>query len=373
MSIFSPSADPLLMALASALETQGSPWAGAPLERLKDKGLAHDHVRLGGYGLLARIPKQSQMRLSAHDNLAYQSTCFERAAAGGHTPQLRGVLQPCASLPRGALLVEEIVGRNAALPADLGRIVHALASIHGLPLPAAAQRLPLIDADDPLSALLEEIADQSRHLAAARLDASAEAAILRELASLRALCAGEARPPRHLIAFDGHPGNFIIRAHAPARDAGKGDADGAGDAVLVDLEKCRYSYPGLDLAHATLYTSTTWDTESHAVLSLADVLGAYQTWSESMLEATASAALPWHVPLRRAMWLWSITWCAKWRVVSAVEVSATPDGEDWSEARSDEALIRHVRDRVDHYLSPEVVTQMREEFDRLDAALGCAA
>lgn len=67
--------------LAAALRDSASPWAGAALVRLPDKGLAHDHVRITGSGLLARIPKQSQMRLTPADNLAYQAACFERAAA----------------------------------------------------------------------------------------------------------------------------------------------------------------------------------------------------------------------------------------------------------------------------------------------------
>jgi hypothetical protein len=33
-------------------------------------------------------------------------------------------------------------------------------------------------------------------------------------------------------------------------------------------------------------------------------------------------ARPWHGPLRRAMWLWSLTWCAKWRVLSACAPTA---------------------------------------------------
>ncbi len=362
MPVSHPTHDPLLTSLASALAAHGS-WAGALLERLRDKGLAHDHVRLCGTGVLARIPKQSQMHLGAVDNLAYQKACFERAAPGGHAPRLFGVLPPGGFLPRGALLVEDIVGHNAALPADLGLIVQALASIHGLPLPMAAQRHPLIDAPDPLLALHDEIADQSQHLAAARLDSRVAAVIAQEIASLQTACAGLKRPPRHLIAFDGHPGNFIVR------EGGEGVGKSVREAVLVDLEKCRYSYPGLDLAHATLYTSTTWDLDSHAVLSLQQVTGAYKTWADSMDRTAAEAARPWHVPLRRAMWLWSITWCAKWRVLSAAPAPVSPDGEDWSAALSGDALIRHVRGRVDHYLSPAVVGQVREEFELLDAAL----
>ena len=129
-------AAPLLTSLAAALASVGSPWANAPLQRLKEKGLAHDYVRLRGTGVLARIPKQSQLQLSAQDNPACQRACFERASAAGHAPHLRGVLPPSVYLLRGALLVEEIVGRNAVLPGDLGLVVPALASIHALPLPA---------------------------------------------------------------------------------------------------------------------------------------------------------------------------------------------------------------------------------------------
>ena len=375
-----PVADTLLTSLAAALAAQGSPWANAPLARLKDKGLAHDHVRLCGTGVLARIPKQSQLQLSAQDNLAYQRACFERASAAGHAPHLRGLLPTSGHLPRGALLVEEIVGRTAALPGDLGLIVQALASIHALPLPAVADRHPLINAPDPLQAMLDEVAEQARHVPAAAVGSHVESVIHAELARLRNACAQAGRPPRHLIAFDGHPGNFIIRARVD-RQAGRpgGHLDDAPDiasddsqseAVLVDLEKCRYSYPGLDLAHATLYTSTTWDLDSHAVLPVGDVMAAYTTWANAVGAVAADPAHAWHVPLRRAMWLWSITWCAKWRAVSGAAAHLSADGEDWSTEHSAAALVAHVRGRVDHYLSPAVVAQVLAEFDALDLALG---
>ena len=56
--------DPLLAGLVRALAYAG---IAAPqgLQRLPDKGLAHDHVRIVGSDWLARIPKQSQMQLSA--------------------------------------------------------------------------------------------------------------------------------------------------------------------------------------------------------------------------------------------------------------------------------------------------------------------
>ena len=362
--------DTLLTSLHAALAAQGCAWASLPLERLKDKGLAHDHVRLVGTGVLARIPKQSQLQLSAMDNLAYQSACFERASAAGHAPHLFSVLPPSLHLPRGALLVEEIIGRNAVLPGDLGLIVQALASIHALPLPDAAQRHPLINAPDPLQALLHEVSEQALHVSAAAVGGHVESVIKAELVRLRNACAQGGRPPRHLIAFDGHPGNFIIRGRAGLQSDSQSASP--GQAVLVDLEKCRYSYPGLDLAHATLYTSTTWDLDSHAVLHLADVVSAYATWGAAVGAQAARAAQAWHVPLRRAMWLWSITWCAKWRAVSGDAAHASADGEDWSTEHSDGALVAHVRGRVDHYLSAAVVAQVLGEFDALDVALAQA-
>ena len=49
--------------------------------------------------------------------------------------------------------------------------------------------------------------------------------------------------------------------------------------MLVDIEKARYSHPPLDLAHATLYTSTTWDVDSRAELTLCTrSTGFYEAW-----------------------------------------------------------------------------------------------
>ncbi len=341
-------------ALRKALEAAGSPFAGAPLEPLADKGLAHDHIRLVGTGLLARIPKQSQLSLSAGANLAYQGACFDRACRAGHAPHLHGTLPPSIHLPRGALLVEEIVGRAASLPADLPAIARALAALHALALPPPVQLAPLLHAADPLQDLAQEIERHATHLDAAGLAREVRAVIDSERLHLCHLCAGSQRPPIHLIAFDGHPGNFIVRAD--------------GEAVLVDLEKCRYAYPGLDLAHATLYTSTTWDLESNAVLALPEVLGAYAAWSEAVGAAVAASARPWHLALRRAMWLWSVTWCAKWRVLSGRATGVTADGEDWSAQRSAQHLVDHVRDRVDHYLSLDGVDCVQVEFEALARA-----
>lgn len=335
--------------LRNALREARSPWADAPIEPLPDSGLAHAHLRLAGSGVLARVPKQSQMDLPALANLDYQAACFTRAAAGGHAPRLHGVLPPSAALPRGALLVEEIVGRPARLPQDLPAIVDALAAMHSLPLPEATQRAPLLDPADPLALLRGEIEAQAEHLDAAALDAPVRRAIDERRAALALLCAGTARPPKRLIAFDAHPGNFVVRPD--------------GRAVLVDLEKARYSLPPLDLAHATLYTSTSWDIASAASLSHAEVADAQLRW---LARCTGGEAWRgWLLPLRSAMWLWSVTWCAKWRVMSSARARSGADGEDWSGERSETALVDHVRERVDHYLSPQGVQRVAEELSAL--------
>lgn len=343
---------PLLDALGPALAEHGFAAGTLTLEPLPDKGLAHDHVRLVGQGLLARVPKQSQMGLAAADNLHYQAACFQRAAPSGHTPALRGLIEPQAPgtpLARGALLVEEIVGRPLRLPGDLPALVDALAALHRLPLPA--HRAPLRDDADPLAALAAEIEAQARHLEAATLDAATRQALHPVLSRWRSRLAAAARPPRRLISFDAHPGNFLLTAD--------------GRAVLVDLEKARYGPPPLDLAHATLYTSTTWDVASSAELTVQQVRQASQRWLRQL--GDEDLWRPWILPLREAMWLWAVTWCAKWRVLSRATGGSSADGEDWSAARSDEALVAHVRGRVDLYLSRAGVERVVDEFEALAA------
>ncbi len=335
--------------LRAALHAARHRGADGPLQPLADKGLAHHHVRLVGSALLARLPKQSQMGLDARQALAYEAACFERAAAGGHAPRLHAVLPPSAALPRGALLVDEVKGRPARLPQDLPALAAALASIHRLPLPEAGRRPPLRDDPDPLQALRAEIDAQAVHLDAAGLAADVRRAIQAHREDLRRRCEGSERPARRLVAFDAHPGNFLVRDD--------------GRAILVDLEKARYSHPPLDLAHATLYTSTTWDLDSAAELTIDEVLATYRAWEDGVDPDVAMRR--WLVPLRAAMWLWSVTWCAKWRVLSSAAARDADAGEDWSASHSSEALVAHVRDRVDTYLSTDGVGRVVAELQVL--------
>jgi hypothetical protein len=322
------------------------------LEPMPTTGLAHDHVRLVGRNLLARVPKQSQLALDADSNLAYQAACFTRAGESGHTPLLHATLPPSAALPMGALIVDEIEGTALPLPDGIDALAQALAAIHTLPVPPDVDRPPLKNPLDALADTFTEVMAQSAYIAAAGLAYEAEAQIREELVAAGRLLARTDRPPVTLIAFDAHPGNFLLAAD--------------GRAVLVDLEKARYGVPAFDLAHATLYTSTTWDVATYAELTADQVAGCYAAWLGAVPSALADQVAPWLLVLRRMMWLWSVTWCAKWRVKSQ-EAAMTGERagrstEDWSAELSDPALVAHVADRVDHYLDPATIERVRQDW-----------
>ena len=354
-----------LNALAAALSAlpgyRGT--TAADLAVLNVKGLAHDHVSVAGRGLLLRVPKQSQFALSAGDNLAYQAACFARVATSGHGPKLHEVLRPQARLAMGALLVERIDGRPPRLPEDLPLLAEAMARVHALAVPPAASRPPLADHQDPVGGALEEVEAQATFLDPAELDPAARAEIDDELAWARAFgraSAGRAQPVT-LVLTDTHPGNFLIEA------AGGGAAEnGPGRAVIVDLEKALYGSPATDLAHATLYSSTTWDPDTCATLSLDELAAFYRRYLEMIGGALAQDLAPWLVPLRRITFLRAMTWCAKWRVLHARARRADRDpaesAEDWSAENSDPATIAHVAGRVADYLAPETLKAMRGEW-----------
>ncbi|XKH60674.1 aminoglycoside phosphotransferase family protein [Halomonas sediminis] len=334
-----------LNALAAELHQAGIAFHN--LDPMPDTGLAHDHIWISREGAdwVARLPKQSQMNLPPQANLDYQAACYQRTSQGGHTPHFHGMLAPSESLPRGALLVEAIDGRLARLPQDLALIAKALASLHSLPLPPRAQRMPLLAPADPWGAMRNEVEVQARWLESACLPREVIRAIQAELA---ALPKGLEEASPSLISFDTHPGNFLVTPD--------------NRAILVDLEKCRYGLPGIDLAHTSLYTSTTWDITNRAILDSEQVLAFYRGWQAAMPESVSAETL---LACRRATWLWSLTWCAKWRASHLETRDARQRGEDWSFELSDDNLITHVRDRVDHYLSQDAIVHVQNEFEQL--------
>ncbi len=312
--------------------------------------------------MLLRVPKQSQFALSAADNLAYQAACFTRVSVAGHAPRLHGVIRPQARIAMGALLVDRIEGRPPSLPADLPALAEAMAKVHALPVPPATSRAPLADHQDPVGGALREIEAQAEFLDQAELDATARAEIEDELAWARGFSeesAGRAQPVT-LVLTDTHPGNFLIET------AGAGAGAAAGRAVIVDLEKALYGSPGTDLAHATIYSSTTWDPDTWAELGLEEVAAFYRGYLELAGGELAARLRPWLVPLRRITMLRAVTWCVKWRVLhrrarldAKHEAQST---EDWSAENTDPATIAQVADRVADYLDAATLGRMRAEW-----------
>ncbi len=331
----------------------------AALVPMQVKGLAHDHVELRGVErqgspLLLRVPKQSQFALSARDNLAYQAACFERVAVSGHAPRLHAVLAPSAAVPMGALVVDRIEGRPPRLPEDMPALAEAMARVHSLPLPPPEARPPLADHGDPVAGAMAEIERQAEFIEEAGLAPASVQEIRDELAWARAFAeeTSEGEQPVTLVLTDTHPGNFLI--------------DARGRAIIVDLEKALYGSPGTDLAHASVYSSTTWDPDTWADLSVEQVAAYYRHYLEIAEPGLAERLRPWLLPLRRLLFLRAITWCVKWSVLHvASQLGAkhrAGSTEDWSAENSDPALIAHVAGRVAEYLSPAVLRRMRAEW-----------
>lgn len=350
MTVAAPVPLPELTAALAEVGRYGALTA-ADLEPLTVKGIAHDHLRIRGQGLLVRAPRQSQFALKPEENLRYQAACFARAFPCGHTPRLDAVLAPRPGLPMGAFVVEDIRGRPMRLPQDLPRSAAALAAVHRLPVPPPAERPPLADHADAVAGTLDFIERQWAHRDAARLLPETRAQLEEEVAWARAYAA-EAKPPQPLtlVATDSHPGNFLIEE--------------SGRAVFVDLEKMLYGSPAIDLAHHTLYTSTTWDVDSAAVLSAAETEAVHQTYLGALPAALAEAVAPWIQPMRRFTWLRTVTWAIKWRVLMQPPAPGEHRGEDWSATPMPPAYRAHVAARIADFLAPETVARVRGEWTR---------
>ena len=260
----------------------------------------------------------------------------------------------------GALLVEEIAGRPPRLPQDLPAFAQAMARVHALPLPPSAERPPLEDHLDPVAGILTEVEGQASFLAESGISHESRRELNDELDWARGFADAVAREgrsqPHCLVLTDTHPGNFLIQED--------------GTAVIVDLEKALYGSPGVDLAHATVYSSTTWDTDVWADLSLEEVADFYRHYLEIVTESAgaelADSLRPWLIPMRRLLFLRALTWCVKWQVAQTRErlaaKHAAASTEDWSADNSDPALIAHVAGRVAEYLQPETLKRMRGEW-----------
>jgi len=305
------------------------------------KGVNHDHYRLAGTGLVLRVPRATPWAGDAQAQLASEAAAFERAEPAGVTPRFIAAFPPTPAMPRGALVVEEIVGRQPRLPQDLPAIAETLARLHSLPLPPPPARAPLPDhgVEGPIAATLAVIARQREFLARVELAPATRAALEDEYVEAERCAArvGPAEQPLALVGTDTHRGNFIIRNET--------------EAVLVDLERVCYGSPAIDLAHATLYTSTTWDLEVQAVLTRGEAASFYRGYLAEVGPTRAAPLGPSLLPARRLVWLRTMMWAVRLRVLmSSGRLTLDP------------RLARHIEARLDDFFDPATVARVRSEW-----------
>jgi aminoglycoside phosphotransferase (APT) family kinase protein len=299
--------------------------------------MAHAHYRLPGRGLVARVPRWSQVGLDPAANLAHQAAAFESAFPSRHTPRLTAAIEPADDLPMGALLVGEIAGRPPRLPDDMPAIARALAALHALPVPSAEARAPLAGPADPVAATVAVIERQAPFFTRAELAPDTADHLAAELAWARTLPPAPDAPIT-LVGTDTHPGNFLI------------DAD--GKAWFIDLERAMYGLPAIDLAHASLYTSTTWDPDVAAVLDRKATAVFYDAWTAAVPPELAEGARPWFEPARRLTWLRTLSWMARWKVETGASFGAAIDPR----------VTAHVAARIADFFDPATITRVRRSL-----------
>ncbi len=310
-------------------------------------GTAHGHVRLKG-GRLARIAYAYEDDPTAAARLHLQAEAFRHLAPSGRTPRLHEVIEPRPGLPGGALIVDFIDGRAPRLPDELDAMAETLARLHSLPLPASGSPIPR--QDNPFRTALDIVEQGAqRFLDKAVTDADARAEIVEELELMRGMAETLAHRPQPLsIALaDTHPGNFIV------------DRDGI--AWFVDLEKVHVGSPAIDLAHASLSTSTVWHPDVGKVLSRAEVEGFYDVYLAKVGEARAAELRPWLLPMRRLTWLRTTMFMARWKVQTQAPRDPS-DPSQWSDAGLSPEMRTHLRSRIAFAFDRETIRSIRAEW-----------
>ncbi|WP_439610567.1 aminoglycoside phosphotransferase family protein [Reyranella sp.] len=316
-------------------------------EALPATGTAHGHVRLKD-GRLARIAYAYEDDPTAAARLHQQAEAFRHLAPAGRTPKLHEVIEPRPGLPGGALIVDFIEGRAPRLPDELDAMVETLAHLHVLPLPARGSPIPR--QDNPFRATLDVVEQGARRfLDKAVTDPGARDEIVEELEIMREMANTLAHRPQPLsIALaDTHPGNFIV--------------DRAGIAWFVDLEKVHVGSPAIDLAHATLPTSTVWHPDVGKILARAEVEGFYESYLKRIGKTRAAELQPWLQPMRRLTWLRTIMFMARWRVQTGAPHDPS-DPSQWSDAGLSPEMREHLRARIALSFERETIRSIRAEW-----------
>ena len=154
--------------------------------------------------------------------------------------------------------------------------------------------------------------------------------------------------PLTVALADTHPGNFIV------------DQDGI--AWFVDLEKVHVGSPAIDLAHATLATSTLWHPDVGKVLSRDEVQRFYTLYLEKVgrrqaakPRTVAAADAPADVAPDHAFH--GSMACADTRA------RAIPsDPTQWSDAGLEPAMKAHIDRRIDQCFRRDTIQSIRAEW-----------
>jgi Phosphotransferase enzyme family len=316
-------------------------------EALPATGTAHGHVRLAD-GRLARVAYAYENDPAAAARLAVQAEAFRHLAPAGRTPRLHEVVEPRPGLPGGALIVDFIDGRAPRLPEELEAMAETLACIHTLPFPPDGSSIPR-QKNPFLETLVAVELGAARFLDKAVPDPDARTEIGEELRLMRDMATAVARQdqPRAVALADTHPGNFIV--------------DSSGIAWFVDLEKVYVGSAAIDLAHASLPTSTLWHPDVGKRLSRAETQGFYDAYLARVGTTAADALRPWLVPMRRLTWLRTTLFMARWRV----ETRAPRDPANttqWSDSGLDPKMRDHIDARIDHAFGPKAIRAIRSEW-----------
>lgn len=317
------------------------------LEPLPAVGTAHGHVRLPG-GLIARVAYAYEGDTGAAARLETQAAAFRLLARSKRTPALRDIVPPRPGLPGGALIVDRIEGHVPVLPRDLGAIAATLAVVHSMKKPPAASPIPR--QKNPFLETLEAIEQNARRfLDQAVPESGARAEIVEELSLMRGMAPALARrrQPLTIALADTHPGNFIVTPD--------------GTAWFVDLEKVHVGSPAIDLAHATLPTSTLWHPEVGQILTPGQVAGFYAHYLARIGKARAAALEPWLMPMRRLTWLRTTLFMARWRVQTH-GARDPADPSQWSDAGLEPRMKAHVDARIEQCFDREFIRAIRAEW-----------
>jgi aminoglycoside phosphotransferase (APT) family kinase protein len=297
---------------------------------------------------LARVAYAYDDDPTAAVRLHVQAEAFRFLQPAGRTPHLHEIVEPQEGLPGGALIVDFIDGRAPHLPGQLAAMAETLAKVHSLPLPPASAPMPR--QKNPFLETLEGVElNAMRFLDKAVPDSGARAEIAEELRLMRgvALAFGKRAQPLTVALADTHPGNFIV--------------DRAGIAWFVDLEKVHVGSPAIDLAHATLPTSTLWHPDVGTLLTAAEVQGFHESYLARIGKKKAAALMPWLMPMRRLTWLRTTLFMARWRVETR-SLRDPANTTQWSDSGLDPKMKRHIDARIDQCFERETIRRIRSEW-----------